>query len=67
VFYLPCGPGLLLCAPIYCRTPEAKYFAYSRARTWISDAMVRPDQTPLSAATDATFSQLLYLIDVASS
>src|SRR5215813_5236372 len=58
VFYLPCGPGLLLCSPIYCRTPENKYFTYSRARTWISDGMVRPDQLPLSAATDAMRSQL---------
>jgi hypothetical protein len=34
VFYLPCGPGLLLCSPIYCRTPENKYFTYAQARTW---------------------------------
>jgi len=67
VFYLPCGSGLLLCSPIYCRTPEDKYFVYSRARTWISASMVRPDQFPLSAATDATRSQLLCLIDIASS
>jgi len=50
---------------VYGRTPENKYFTYARARTWISDAMVRPDQTPLSTATDALRSQLLYLIDVA--
>ena len=67
VFYPPCGPGLLLCAPIYCRTPENKYFTYSHARTWISDAMVKRGQLPLAAATDVMGSQLLYLIAVAGS
>ena len=65
VFYLPCGPGRLLCSPIYCRPDIC--LTYSRARTWISDAMASPDQTPLAAATDATGSQLWYLTVVADS
>jgi hypothetical protein len=62
VCYLPCGPGLLLCSPIYCRTPQNKYFTYARARTWISERMVRPDQLPLPMATDAMASHALRLL-----
>jgi hypothetical protein len=48
-FYLPCGPGLLICEGL--RAATSKYFfVYERPRTWISDDMARPDQRPIAAA-----------------
>jgi hypothetical protein len=49
--YLRCGPGLLICQAIDGRTPSGINYWFARARTWISDSMIRPDQVPIAPAT----------------
>jgi hypothetical protein len=56
--YLPCGPGLLICEALRARTPSNLVYVFCRARTWISDDMVRPDQQPIAAAPSGVGSQL---------
>jgi hypothetical protein len=45
-FYLPAGPGILLCKAIRGVDPRGRVAVFARANTWISDAMRRPDQLP---------------------
>jgi hypothetical protein len=56
--YLRAGPGLLIGEAISGITPSKMEFWYARARTWISDSMVRPDQIPIAPATGDSPSQL---------
>jgi hypothetical protein len=48
-FYLPCGPGLLICEGLRAATSRW-FFVYARPRTWISSEMARPDQRPIAPA-----------------
>jgi hypothetical protein len=56
--YLRCGPGLLICEAISGITPSKMEYWYARARTWISDSMIRPDQIPIAPAVGDAPSQL---------
>jgi hypothetical protein len=47
-FYLRAGPGLLICEAISGVTPSRLEYWFARAKTWISDAMIRPDQIPIA-------------------
>jgi hypothetical protein len=48
--YLRACPGLLICEAISGRTPTGIEYWFARARTWISDSMIRPDQIPIAPA-----------------
>jgi hypothetical protein len=48
--YLRCGPGLLICQAIDGRPPSGINYWFARARTWISDSMIRLDQIPIAPA-----------------
>jgi hypothetical protein len=49
--YLPAGPGSFATTLIGARTANGqKHFVYSCASTWLSESMLRPDQTPLPRA-----------------
>jgi hypothetical protein len=48
--YLRCGPGLLICEAISGITPSKREYWYARAKTWISDSMIRPVQSPIAPA-----------------
>jgi hypothetical protein len=48
--YLRACPGLLICEAINGRTPSGMNYWFARARTWISDSMVRPDHVSIAAA-----------------
>lgn len=48
--YLRAGPGLLICQGLSGRTPDGTEYWFARARTWISDSMIRPDQVPIAPA-----------------
>jgi hypothetical protein len=56
--YLRAGPGLLICEAISGITPSKMEYWYARARTWISDSMIRPDQIPIAPAVGDAPSQL---------
>jgi hypothetical protein len=56
--YLRCGPGLLICEAIDGRTPSGINYWFARARTWISDSMIRPDQIPIAPAVGDSPSML---------
>jgi hypothetical protein len=56
--YLRAGPGLLICQAISGVTPSRMQYWYARARTWISDSMIRPDQIPIAPAVGDASSQL---------
>jgi hypothetical protein len=56
--YLRAGPGLLICRAIDGRTPSGITYSFAQARTWISDSMIRPDQTPIAPAEGDAHSQL---------
>jgi hypothetical protein len=56
--YLPCGPGLLICEALRGSTPSGLIYVFARARTWISNDMVRADQRPIAAAPTGHESQL---------
>jgi hypothetical protein len=56
--YLRAGPGLLICAAVDGRTPSGINYWFARARTWISDSMIRPDQIPIAPATGDSPSML---------
>jgi hypothetical protein len=38
-FYLPAGPGLLICEGLRADTQSGHRFVFARARTWISQEM----------------------------
>jgi hypothetical protein len=58
--YLRAGPGLLICQAIDGRTPSGINYWFARARTWISDSMIRSDQIPIAPAVgDAPAMQTL--------
>jgi hypothetical protein len=48
-FYLPCGPGLLICEGIRADTQSGHRFVFARARTWISTQMAHASQVPIPA------------------
>jgi hypothetical protein len=56
--YLRCGPGLLICQAIDGRTPSGINYLFARARTWISDSMILPDQIPIAPAVGDSPSML---------
>jgi hypothetical protein len=56
--YLRAGPGLLICEAIDGRTPSGINYWFARARTWISDSMIRPDQIPIAPAVGDSPSML---------
>jgi hypothetical protein len=57
-FYLPCGDGLLVCTGVVGTDAKAQRWIYARARTWISNAMRRPDQQALAPASNPRHCQL---------
>jgi hypothetical protein len=63
--YLRCGPGLLICEAISGITPSKMEYWYARARTWISDSMIRPDQIPIALAVGDAPSQLTLMTALA--
>jgi hypothetical protein len=56
--YLRAGPGLLICEAIDGRTPSGINYWFARARTWISDSMIRADQIPIASAVGENPSML---------
>jgi hypothetical protein len=59
-FNLKAGPGLFLCkAQGYWH--DGHYGRYCRCRTFITDQMARPDQRPVTAASDPSCSVLSLL------
>ena len=49
--YLPAGPGSFACTVIGARTVDGRSsYVYARANTWLSESMLRADQTPLPRA-----------------
>jgi hypothetical protein len=56
--YLRCGPGLLICEAVSGVTPSKQEYWFARARTWIGDAQVRPDQQPIAPAEEGSSSML---------
>jgi hypothetical protein len=48
--YLRAGPGLLICEAVDGCTPTGINYWFARARTWISDSMIWPDQQPIAPA-----------------
>jgi hypothetical protein len=52
--YLPAGQGSFACTVIGARTTDGRSSCvYARANTWLSDTMLRADQTPLPRAVTA--------------
>jgi hypothetical protein len=63
--YLRAGPGLLICSAIDGHTPSGKNYWFARARTWVHDSMVRPDQQPIAPATGDAQSMLVLMTALA--
>jgi hypothetical protein len=57
-FYLPCADGLLVCTGVVGNDSKGQRWIYARARTWISNAMKRPDQQPIPPASNPQHCQL---------
>jgi hypothetical protein len=52
--YLPAGDGAFAATIVGAKTRNGqKHFVYARAGTWLSTAMLKPDQTPLPRAANA--------------
>ena len=52
--YLPAGPGAFAATVIGARTTDGRSsYVYARANTWLSEVMLRADQTPLPRAASA--------------
>jgi hypothetical protein len=57
-FYLPCGPGLLICEALRADTQSGHRFVFARARTWISTDMAGASQVAIPPASAGHPSQL---------